>query len=418
MKQSQRPRQKRIGPVRPRRRQNAAGGALAKAARNPAQSLSKAGIDFLKCAFAAPDFADDQGAGIPIGGDHRVLLKKHRLETTLSCAGAATTGTCYHYVILPTPGQAVWSANAATGTLPTASTSWTPTSFPDCFGANGLFTNSQATRSANVDQFRYASLSAEVKDVTSLYTSTGSVLVQKMPIKNAQTLVTQGTVAATGWASGNIVVKYSAGPPVALSFADGAGNAVTLAPNNVTFEYPTLNGLEPTGSDFSRAFAGHIRDGAFVRGIRARDDYSFRPVIEGMGALGSGNQFGALAGDFLGADDAMEALYIRIDAPPSVTLSVRFRVWACVEYKPLNNSAMYEYSRLAPERDSLALSLYYKYAQQLPIAVIAAENDFSWKRLWDWVKSALTAVSFIPGPVGVAAMAAGALGEAVERLVI
>lgn len=386
--------------------------------RNPTQNLSKAGIDFLKCAFAAPDFADDQGAGIPIGGDHRVLLKKHRLETTMSCSGAAGTGTSHHYLVLPTPGQAVWAAHAATGTNLTSSTSWTPTSFSDCFGSNGLFTNSQNSRAANVDQFRFASLSAEVKDVTSLYTSTGSVLVQKLPVKSSQTLVSQSTVAPIGWTTGDIVAKYAAGPPIAVTFADGAGNPVTLTKSNVTFEYPALNGLEPTGSDFSRAFVGHIRDGAFARGIRARDDYAFRPILEGIGALSSGNQFGSLSGEYLGVDDAMEGLYIRIDAPPGVTLSVRFRVWACVEYKPLNNSAMYEYSRIAPDRDLLALSLYYKYAQQLPIAVIAAENDFSWKRLWDWVKSALTAASFIPGPVGVAAMAAGALGEAVERLVI
>jgi hypothetical protein len=386
--------------------------------RNPAQSLTKAGVDFLKCAFAAPDFADDQGAGIPIGGDQRCLLKKHRLETTLSCAGAATTGTSYHYLILPTPGQAVWAANAATGTALTATTSWTPTSFPDCFGTNGLFTNSQAARASNVDQFRYAAMSAEVKDVTSLYTSTGTVLVQKIPIKCSQTLLTQSTVASSGYVSGNIVARYNAGTPPTVTFADGAGNAVTLAPNNITFEYPVLNGLEPTGTDFSRAFVGHIHDGAFSMSVRERDDYSYRPIMEGIGALGSSNQFGYLNSDYLGADDAMEGIYIRIDAPPSVTLSVRIRVWAVVEYKPLNNSVLYEYARMSPERDMLALALYYKYAQQLPIAVIAAENDFSWKRLWDWVKSALTAVSFIPGPVGVAAMAAGALGEAVERLVI
>jgi hypothetical protein len=386
--------------------------------RNPAQSLSRAGIDYLKCAFAAPDFADDQGAGIPIGGDHRVLLKKHRLETTLACVGAATTGTSYHYLVLPTAGQAVWSASAATGTLPTTNTSWTATAFPDCFGSNGLFTNSQASRAANVDQFRYAALSAEVKDVTSLYTSTGTVLVQKFPIKCTQSLITQSTVAASGYVSGNIVARYNAGTPPTVTFADGASNAVTLAPSNITFEYPVLNGLDPTGVEFNRAFVGHIRDGAFVRAIRARDDYGFRPIMEGIGALSSVNQYGGLMSDYLGADDAMEAMYIRIDAPAGITLSVRLRIWACVEYKPLNNSALYEYSRIAPDRDMLALSLYYKYAQQLPIAVIAAENDFSWKRLWDWVKSALTAASFIPGPVGVAAMAAGALGEAVERLVL
>lgn len=388
--------------------------------RNPALNLSKAGIDFLKCAFAAPDFADDQGAGIPLGGDHKVLLKKHRLETSVALAGAATTGTSYHYLILPTPGQAVWTASSAIGTQLTYNTAWAPTSFSDSFGDSGLFSNGPGSRAANVDQYRYASLSAEVKDVTSIYTSTGTVFVQKFPIKNSQTLVTQSFVTANGWQTGNIVARYTSGTPSTVTFADSASpaNTVTLGRADATFEYPVLNGLDVTGQNPVRSFAGHIREGAFARSVRARDDYGFRPIMEGIESLSSGNQFGNLSGNFLGADDAMEAIHIRIDVPASVNLNVRVRVWACVEYKPLNQSSLYEYARLAPDRDMLAIALYYKYAQQLPIAVIAAENDFSWKRLWEWVKSALTAVSFIPGPVGVAAMAAGALGEAVERLVL
>lgn len=314
----------------------------------------------------------------------------------------------------------MWSYSAATGTLPGSSTSWSPTAFPDSFGTSGLFTGNQNNRATNVDGYRYASLCAEVKDVTSLYTSAGSVIVQKFPVRVTQTLVASPAMVATGAVVSPIVAKATSASPPVITFQDSATtpNSVTLATTNIIYEYPALNGLDVTGVEPSRAYVGHIRDGAFTRSIRARDDYTYRPIMEGIGALASNNQFGTLGGDFLGCDDAMEAMYFRIDVPASTSLSVRMRVWACVEYRPLNQSSLYEYSRLAPDRDMLALALYYKYAQQLPLAVIAAENDFSWRHLWDWVKSALAAASFVPGPVGMAASAVGALGEAVERLVL
>lgn len=385
----------------------------AKKIRNAMQALSPAGINFLKCAFAAPDFSDDQGAGLPLGGDHRVLLKKHRLETTLPLSGAASTGTSFHYVIMSTPGQAVWITATTMGTFPAGDASWAPANFPDCFASNALFSNNLAHRANSVNAFRYTSLCAEVKDCSSLTASAGTVLVQKISVKESLYNKTSAAVLATG-----VVIN-----PIKVSgagFTDSASpaNAVQLNSSSITTMGMQLEGLEATGSDFSRCYSGHVRDGAFAIATRERDQATFKPILEGMAALGPDTQYGKLNGDYLGCDDSMDALYFRIDVPANVSLSVRLRVWACVEYMPVINSSIYEFSRVGPPRDELALTLYYKYAARLPIAVVAAENDFSWRRLWDWVKTVLGAASFIPGPAGVAAGAIGVLGSAIEAMVI
>lgn len=376
-------------------------------------ALSPAGINFLKCAFAAPDFSDDQGAGLPLGGDHRVLLKKHRYESSLALSGVAVTGTSFHYIVAPTPGQAVWITSTALGTNPNSTTNWAPANFPDCFGSNGLFSNSTAQRANSVNAFRYASLCAEVKDCSSLTASAGTVLVQKIALKESIYNLTSAAVTATG-----VVIN-----PIKVSgtgFTDSATtpNAVTLNSTSLTTAALQLEGLEATASDFSRCFSGHVRDGAFSIATRDRDETRFKPILENVASLQSTIQYGQLNGDYLGCDDCMDALYFRVDVPAGVNLSVRFRVWACVEYKPVINSSIYEFSRIGPARDEVALALYHKYASKLPLAVIAAENDFSWRRLWDWVKTVLGAVSFVPGPLGVAAGAVGVLGTAIEQMVI
>lgn len=378
-------------------------------------ALSKAGTDFLKCAFAAPDFADDQGAGLPLGGDHRVLLKKHRFETTLSLAGAATTGTSYYFIAAPTPGQAFWVCDVAGNTALDGSTLWNSKSFNDCFGANGLFTDSAIKRADNVTSFRYASLAAEIKDLTSAYTSTGGLRVQKLDLKQCLVNTNYNILQCDKQGFTNPIKVSGTG------FTDSAATptALSISQLSIPVSQPILSGLEATGVEFSRAYVGHPKKGAFSIATRARDDSAFRPIIENYQNLSNGSMYGKLNAPYLGIDDAMNSLFFRVDVPASVTLSIQLRAWACVEYTVVNSSALYEYSRLAPPRDALAMQLYYKYAEQLPIAVEAWQNDFSWEKLWAWVKTALaTAAAVLPGPAGVVASTAGALAVAVEQMVL
>lgn len=340
-------------------------------------------------------------------------MKKHRYESSLALSGAPTTGTSFHYVILPTPGQAVWITATTLGNYTVQATSWAPANFPDCFGSNALFSNSVGQRANSVNAFRYASLCAELKDCTSFNTSTGTILVQKFPVKEGFYNQSTNAVVASGVVTNPIKVSGT-------GFTDSAAtpNAVTLNSSSINTSSLQLEGFEATSSDFARCYSGHVRDGVFSIATRDRDEVRFRPVLEGMAGLSSTLQYGNLAGDYLGCDDAMEAIYMRVDVPAGVNLNLRLRVWACVEYKPVTNSSIYEFSRIGPPRDELALALYYKYASRLPIAVIALENDMSWQKLWNWVKTVLGAVSYVPGPIGLAAGAIGVLGSAIEQMVI
>lgn len=384
--------------------------------------MSQDGINLLKCAFAAPDFLDDAGAGLPLGGDQKVLLKKHRLDTSITVSSAATANQSTHYLILPTAGQAVWSCVTNTTALPDANQAWAPTAFSDSFGATGLFGASSASRASNVVAFRYAALAAELKSSAPLQTANGSIIVSKIRVKNSVAYKTANFASFDRAAATNpVFVKATATtaspPAITTSFTDSDTSPNTLTMSSILTRYsvPVVNGLEPTGVNPNRAYSGHLKDGCYSVAVRDKGS-EFVPIMENCTKLADNNQYGVLDGDFLGIDSEMQGLYFRIDVPQNQQYSMRLRVWACVEYLPVVSSSLYEYSRFPPARDELALSLYQRYAKELPIAVEAAMNDSAWERAWTWIKAALGAVSFIPGPIGAVAGAASGLAAAIDAV--
>ena len=349
------------------------------------------------------------------------MLKKHRLETSIVPAAVGENQST-HYLILPTAGQAAWTCTTNTATLPSATQSWTPISFGDSFGANGLFGDTGSARASNVNAFRYAALSAELKSTAPLQTANGTIIVSKIAVKSSVAYKTANFATFNQAAGTNPVlvkaVATTASPPViTTSFVDSATAPATLTMSSVLQQYsvPVMNGLEMTGVQPLRAFSGHINDGCFAVAVRGRES-DFVPIMENCSKLTDPNMYGVLEGDFLGVDSEMQGLYFRIDIPANQKYSMRLRVWACVEYMPVVSSPLYEYSRFPPARDELALSLYQRYAKELPIAVIAALNDSAWSRAWSWIKAALGAISFIPGPVGMVAGAASGLAAAIDAV--
>lgn len=381
-------------------------------------NLSQDGINFLKCAFAAPDFLDDAGAGVPIGGDHKVLLKKHRLESSITPT-AVTVNQSTHILVLPTPGQAYWTCVTNTASLPSATQQWTPVSFGDSFGANGLFGNTATDRAVNVNAFRYAAMSAELKSSAPLQTSQGTIICSKMAVKPSVAYKT-ANFATFDIAAASVQVKAvatTASPPIiTTSFVDGASAPLSMSSVLQQYSAPTLNGLEPTGVNPLRAYSGHLNDGCYSVAVRDEKDMEFTPIMENCEKLQETAQYGILNGTYMGCDGGMQALYFRVDIPADQKYNMRLRIWACVEYIPVVSSSIYEYSRFPPARDELALSLYRRYAKEIEIAVPAALNDSAWKRAWEWVKAALGAVSFIPGPVGIVAGAASGLAVAIDAV--
>lgn len=348
------------------------------------------------------------------------MLKKHRLETSVAPASVAGADQSTHYLILPTAGQAVWTCVTNTATLPGTDQNWTPTSFGDSFGASGLFGATGSARASNVNAFRYASLAAELKSTAPLQTANGTIIASKVALKSSVAYKTAniGTFNVPAGANPVVVraVANGAIPPViTTSFVDANNNVLTMSVVSQSFSSPVLNGLEVTGVNPLRAYSGHINDGCYAVATRSKET-EFAPIMENCSALGDSSMYGYLNGDYLGADTEMQGLYFRVDIPAGQRYSMRLRIWACVEYLPVVSSPLYEYSRFPPARDELALSLYQRYAKELPIAVTAAMNDSAWSRAWSWIKAALGAVSFIPGPVGLIAGAASGLATAIDAI--
>lgn len=76
------------------------------------RNITTAGFNFLKCAFAPPDFSSTQVTGVPDEFRGMTLLKKHAFTTSLTVAPAND----YYILLLPVPGVTMFMATVATGT--------------------------------------------------------------------------------------------------------------------------------------------------------------------------------------------------------------------------------------------------------------------------------------------------------------
>lgn len=154
--------------------------------------LSQAGMGFLKCAFAPPDFNSDPGLGIPDDFMGKTLCRKDVINSSVGFTAAKDT----FLVIMPTPGIAYWKVEVPFGTFPLITD--TLVAFP-YQGFNNMFPASSAliaNRSSNVNQFRYASMCVGLYPTSNLTQYGGSITVWKMPLDLSSALVND-TVAGT-----------------------------------------------------------------------------------------------------------------------------------------------------------------------------------------------------------------------------
>jgi hypothetical protein len=137
--------------------------------------MSLAGTNFLKCAFAPPDFNNDPGQGIPDTFEGIVLPRKDVLTQSINFTANSDT----YIVIAPTPGVAYWTANVPVGTT-LAGATLTAVAMP---GFTTLFGTSAQSRATQVTAFRYASMVAGLYPTSNLMQFAGSINVWKIPLK-------------------------------------------------------------------------------------------------------------------------------------------------------------------------------------------------------------------------------------------
>lgn len=348
--------------------------------------LSKGGINFLKCAFASPDFAVDPGEGIPDDYDGLALMRKNVYTNNVSFTPAKDTWM----LVMPTPGVAYWTCETSVGTFPIQSTEWTPNydqSFESLFGTptnqGASFPTNPVERSKNVVKFRYASNVVEVTPTSNFTQAAGSITVWKATIEMNQ--MVRHTVAM------QTNTEYS---------LIGAEAVARVSPNNKPFKF---------------------MDGAFSMAVNTEPHFEFKPIMTGVlrippeaSSESTNSTFGAFHGDFVGFG-SLQSIVVRVSSPSSAVNTALVKVWSCLEYQPNVQSAFYEFAGTSPPKDEMALTAYRGIALRVPVAVSVAENDGFWQdRVLPLLRGfwgAATAVGTVVPQVGMAVSGMNALSS-------
>jgi hypothetical protein len=372
--------------------------------------LSPAGVNFLKCAYASPDFNIDPGQGIPDLFNGKSLGRKDVISAPI----AFTANTDTYLVVMPTPGVAYWTFSVAAGTaLTSANTVLTPVLYPGFDTLFGAAATGQAERSTNVTAFRYASMTAGLYPTSNMMQFAGSIQVWKVPIRYTEE-VRRRALQTT---------------PV----------------SSVDFTLPALAGFEGIGRVSNDNYSESFIKGCYTLSTNNGDDFEFREITDGIQSLPGG--VGATAGDVTGTSmfgslrldtstqstpagipagvgpvffgfGEMDSIIIKVTSPTGAVNSAIFKTWACLEMKPNANSALYQYAGHSPDHDSNAIEMYRQVARRLPMAVPCEKNADFWLFVRNIIKSLAAVASYVPGPIGLVGAGIGGAIAGIEAMTI
>lgn len=320
------------------------------------KKLSPAGLNFLKCAFAPPDFTSTQVQGVPDMFRGNSLLKKHRYTGTFTFAA----NTDYYFVLAPVPAVAFFVGTTAANIPVSATAAFAANNYSDFSSLFSTFT----TVTTIVPQFRFISNHFEIISTTNDLSWSGLITAYKIPLR----MSSRGSVAF------NLNDLYA------------------------------LNGLNGINTNSANMYTGPFKAGAFVAAYNADSTFPFSPTFNEIGALPQlldAGDFGQLQGSGIipGFDNSFETVIVKVSgitAPQTAVL----KAWSCVEYKPSPNSDVYEYSTVSPPEDVTALEIYREVALALPVGVPSAMNAGLWERVLRIIRNLSAYGSLLPGPIG------------------
>lgn len=360
------PAQQRVLPRRTRRSRRS------KLTRKIAPAISQAGVDFLKCAFASPDFSVDPGQGIPDNYNGRVVPIKDALTSSLDF----TAGKDTYLLIAPIPGYSYFKCEVDPGMPPDSFVGVDYTTAETNFG--------RIARTLNFAKFRYASMSAGLYPTSNSMQFSGGIscwkidlslldLVNDTPVSDTVTIANNVTRRITGLEA---IVAQAPRDNYSASFIYGV---YTAAVDNTEFKWSDFqsahyydNNNDPTGEDQTRT-------------ITWNNNFPLR---------GLGN---------------MQAIVIKVNTPTGAINTAMLKTWACMECQVKTDSTLYQFAKVSPAYDETALTLYRSIANSLPVACTAAENRGTWAKIRSIISGTLTVASLtLPGVGGM--VAAGANG--------
>lgn len=370
-------------PQRQRRRRNRVNRRIVNPSRLP---ISQDGQAFLKCATSTPDFAVDPGKGIPDRYSGRTINIKDCFTTAIDF----TAGMDTYIIVAPVPGVAYFTGVAAIGSVPTTFTAVNfptyRTNFGSLIGPGTAGGNRDIRPSVmNYNKFRYASLATGLYPTSNMMQYGGSVSVWKGDIS-----IVRGSAAALQ--DGTDTVS-----DLTTHHLSGTSSITTLVPrDNYTESF--IKGAYSASYDNSGDFewSEFLYDSSYTSIEATLPASTIVPIATFVGE-------GATP-TFLTGWGECETIIMKVTSATGAVNSANLRIWNCIELQVNTNSPMYQFSHPSPAHDPVALEVYSKIRNQLPVAVPAAMNAEYWNRVLGIIRSVVRGVgNFMPGPVGMIA---------------
>jgi len=440
--------------------------------------ISREGVNFLKCAFASPDFGIDPGQGIPDNFHGNVVSIKDCSSVPLTFDATKDT-----YILkAPVPGVAYFVGVADPGTQ---CIEWDAVYYPTYdvnFGDGTLRTN-------NYTQYRYSSASMGLYSTSNFMQFQGAVQAWRVDLNMVDALhdpassdiispaskfiaMTGATPATGGSLTSAGVTDYVRAvgtPPVFPSgvsidtFTDTSGAGRNAPTSNALGAGPATAGYAPilrpdsasnqpttqayTLAEIEEAITGGLP--IVTRGVQGlssvtplppRDNYSdsfqrgafsfcidreefewksfvYADKLTEQGAVSlTLNSEGSKP--LLGLGN-LDTVVFKISASGGTFVNTAIlKVWDCYELKVKTNSPLYQHSHLSPAHDPVALHLYREVAYKLPVAVPSAENAIQWRKVAEMLRMLFKAGSYLPGPIGLISGGAEIITSGIEALFV
>jgi len=344
------------------------------------ERMTAQGVSFLKCAFAPPDFAASDLAGVPDDFHGVSLIKKHRSISSYNLPA----DTDLYILLLPTPGVSYWYTTVAAGTNILYNTPFYAVNYSDFATLFGT----QAGQTADiVTKFRFVSNHIECIPTVNQMNWTGNIQAFRFPC--------------------------------ATTSRNSASDVDTL----------TVTGLQALLSTNSLQYTGSFNMGVYAAAYNAGTKFDFQQIAEGRGAvpnsIATSGDFGQLNPNpgsstygFTGLDEQFDSLCVKFSGIGANTLdSMIIKTWACVEYQVLPGNLLYEFASISPT-DPLAMRIYREVVANLPVGVAFYENENFWQRVLRIIRQVSGGLSLIPGPYGAIAGGVNAVSSGIEALVM
>lgn len=334
--------------------------------------LSEAGLAFLKCAFASPDFSVDPGKGIPDQFHGRTLSIKDCQTTAVSF----TANTDTYIVVAPVPGFAYFKAEVPIGGDPTLFVGVPFTTYNTNFGT-GTDTDN------NFSKFRYASLAAGLYPTSNMMQFSGSIQSWRVDLNLAENISNIFSTAAGTTGQGGVVSKR----------IQGLSGVTTLAPRD-NYSGSFINGAYTFGFDKTQDFQWQDFCSSTAYATAYTQPATGNPVVAGKALLPPTNY------RLTGLGNTNTIVY-KISTPPNAVNTSLLRVWNCIELQPDTNSNLFQFSGVSPPHDPLAIEAYSRMKMRFPVAMPAADNARFWETVMRVFKEVTGVGMLLPGPIGV-----------------